>query len=333
MLIEEFIHTVKNPQVLNETQINALESIVLQYPFFETAHLLYVKGLQKQNSLSFSKQLRKTAIIANSRIILHELLHKKETVIELVVESKEATDRVFEETKPIHSTITSSDQDIKVIYTTTPIVNYSQKVEETLPDFEINLSESSIPKPIEIASKTETQVFDIDKLNKTIEQEISRGIIQSYIESDFIKTPELNKIENNEPVSFTDWLHKIQKESHTIQKTEIPTSEINQKSTVLTSKNEEKPSFFNKNKQLIDKIIESDPGKLKLGNNKFFTPNIDAKQSLLENEHLVTETLAKIYALQGNINKAIRAYEILSLKFPQKSVYFTSLIQNLKNNK
>jgi len=39
-------------------------------------------GLQKQNSLSFSKQLRKTAIIANSRIILHELLHKKETVIE-----------------------------------------------------------------------------------------------------------------------------------------------------------------------------------------------------------------------------------------------------------
>ena len=82
MLIEEFIHTVKNPQVLNETQINALESIVLQYPFFETAHLLYVKGLQKQNSLSFSKQLRKTAIIANSRIILHELLHKKETVIE-----------------------------------------------------------------------------------------------------------------------------------------------------------------------------------------------------------------------------------------------------------
>ncbi len=333
MLIEEFIHTVKNPQVLNETQINALESIVLQYPFFETAHLLYVKGLQKQNSLSFSKQLRKTAIIANSRIILHELLHKKETVIEHVVESKEATDRVIEETKPIHSTITSSDQDIKVIYTTTPIVNYSQKVEETLPDVEINLSESSIPKPIEIASKTETQVFDIDKLNKTIEQEISRGIIQSYIESDFIKTPELNKIENNEPVSFTDWLHKIQKESHTIQKTEIPTSEINQKNIVLISKNEEKPSFFNKNKQLIDKIIESDPGKLKLGNNKFFTPNIDAKQSLLENEHLVTETLAKIYALQGNINKAIRAYEILSLKFPQKSVYFTSLIQNLKNNK
>ena len=313
MLKEEFIQTVKNPQVLNENHVHALESIVIQYPFFETAHLLYVKGLQKQNSLSFSKQLRKTAIIANSRIVLHELLHKKEITIEKVLESKDLTNRVTEETKPV--------------------INYSHKIDETLPEVEIILTESAIIKPIEIISKTENQVFDIDKLNKTIEQEISRGIIQSYVEADIIKTPELNKIENNEQISFTDWLHKIKKESHTIQKTEIPITEITSKNTLLKSKSEEKPSFFTKNKQLIDKIIESDPGKLKIGNTKFFTPNIDAKQSLLENEHLVTETLAKIYALQGNLNKAIRAYEILSLKFPQKSVYFASLIQNLKNNK
>jgi len=333
MLKEEFIHTVKNPQILDENHIHDLESIVLQYPFFETAHLLYLKGLQKQNSLSFSKQLRKTAIIANSRIVLHELLHKKEMTIEKVVESKEITNPVNEETKPIHSTITSSDQDLKVIYTTTPIIKYSKKVEETLSENEIKHSEIAASKPLEVESKTETEVFDIDKLNKTIEQEISRGIIQSYVEADIIKTPELNKIENNEPVSFTDWLQKIQKEAHTIQKTEKPKTEIDSKKNSIITENKEKPSFFNKNKQLIDKIIESDPGKLKLGSNKFFTPNIDAKQSLLENEHLVTETLAKIYALQGNINKAIRAYEILSLKFPQKSVYFTSLIQNLKNNK
>ena len=96
---------------------------------------------------------------------------------------------------------------------------------------------------------------------------------------------------------------------------------------------EKKPTFFEQNKGIIEKIIESDPGRIKLGNQKFFTPNVDAKQSLLENEHLVTETLAKIYALQGNNSKAIRAYEILSLKFPQKSVYFASLIEKLKSNK
>jgi hypothetical protein len=65
---------------------------------------------------------------------------------------------------------------------------------------------------------------------------------------------------------------------------------------------------------------------------KFFKSDFKAKESLVENEHLVTETLAKIYALQGNISKAVRAYEILSLKYPQKSAYFASLIQKLKSN-
>jgi hypothetical protein len=84
---------------------------------------------------------------------------------------------------------------------------------------------------------------------------------------------------------------------------------------------------------LIDKIIETNPGLIRNKEEpKFFTPDTKAKESLIENEHLVTETLAKIYALQGSVNKAVRAYEILSLKFPQKSAYFASLIQKLKNN-
>ena len=88
-----------------------------------------------------------------------------------------------------------------------------------------------------------------------------------------------------------------------------------------------------KNLALIDKIIENSPGQIKIKDDqKFYSPEHNAKESLLENEHLVSETLAKIYALQGSVNKAVRAYEILSLKFPQKSAYFASLIQKLKNN-
>ena len=337
MLQEQFIHTIKNPSLLTDTQITELESIVKEYPFFETAHLLYTKGLQKQNSLLFAKQLRKTAIIANSRIILHELLHKKEVMIEHIVqqEIKEISSIPVEEVKPTISNITTTDTELKVIYVNTipseKISNVETKIVEQTTIVETKSNEIEILQHIE--NETETKQFDIDKLNKNIEQEISRGIIQSFVESDILKTQELNKTEIKEPVSFTDWLHKIQKEAHTIQKPEPVLDEKPTEKNEIEPKKEEKSPFFNQNRQLIDKIIESDPGKLKLGTNKFFTPNVDAKQSLLENEHLVTETLAKIYALQGNINKAIRAYEILSLKFPQKSVYFTTLIQNLKNNK
>lgn len=339
MLQQQFIDSVRNPSLLNDSQINDLESIVREYPFFETAHLLYTKALKKQNSLNYAKQLRKAAIIVNSRIVLHDFLHQKEILKAVDVEQNLVSDNIKaldhivipvknEIEEVISSSVTTTSNDVKVIYISTNTDENNKTKEFTKAD---DVAKIETEKHHE--NNLEQSQFDIDKLNKVIEQEISRGVIQSYVESDILKTPDLDKTEKNEPVSFTDWLHKIKKEAHTIQKTELVQPKNNVKSLETKLNIEEKPIKVKQNRDIIDKIIESDPGKLKLGTNKFFTPNLDAKQSLLENEHLVTETLAKIYALQGNTNKAIRAYEILSLKFPQKSVYFTTLIQNLKNNK
>jgi hypothetical protein len=47
-------------------------------------------------------------------------------------------------------------------------------------------------------------------------------------------------------------------------------------------------------------------------------------------DDFVTETLAKIYAEQGYISKAIAVYEKLSLQDSKKSTYFAALIENLK---
>ena len=45
---------------------------------------------------------------------------------------------------------------------------------------------------------------------------------------------------------------------------------------------------------------------------------------------MVTETLAKIYALQKNYSKAITAYEKLILLYPEKKTFFASRIENLR---
>jgi hypothetical protein len=44
----------------------------------------------------------------------------------------------------------------------------------------------------------------------------------------------------------------------------------------------------------------------------------------------MTETLAKVYLEQGHLEKAITAYEILSLKYPQKSSLFAERIKDIK---
>jgi hypothetical protein len=44
----------------------------------------------------------------------------------------------------------------------------------------------------------------------------------------------------------------------------------------------------------------------------------------------MTETLAKIYLEQKKYQRAIEAYEILILKYPEKSRLFADRIENIK---
>ena len=45
----------------------------------------------------------------------------------------------------------------------------------------------------------------------------------------------------------------------------------------------------------------------------------------------MTETLAKVLVKQKKYKKAIRAYKILCLKYPEKNVLFASQIEKIKN--
>lgn len=55
-----------------------------------------------------------------------------------------------------------------------------------------------------------------------------------------------------------------------------------------------------------------------------------AEKSVTENQDVVSETLAKLYAKQGYRDKAAQMYARLALLFPEKSPYFAAEIDKLK---
>jgi len=81
---------------------------------------------------------------------------------------------------------------------------------------------------------------------------------------------------------------------------------------------------------LIDRFIKNSP-KIIL-NEEFKSENKLIVETKMKDE-LVTETLAKIYISQEKYKKAIKAYEILSLKYPKKSSLFADQIKSIKNLK
>ena len=124
------------------------------------------------------------------------------------------------------------------------------------------------------------------------------------------------EIDESEKHSFNEWLRlthfkPINREQNSNKKTKL-------KPTEKTSK-------------IVDFISASKDKELP--KKEFFSPTNTALKSLTENNNLMTETLAKVYLEQGHYEKAITAYEILSLKYPQKSSLFANQIKAIKQIK
>jgi tetratricopeptide (TPR) repeat protein len=78
---------------------------------------------------------------------------------------------------------------------------------------------------------------------------------------------------------------------------------------------------------LIDKFIENNP-KITPITKDATVPAIEPIAD--DTSYLMTETLARVYLEQKKYSKAIQAYEILILKYPEKSTFFADRISDIK---
>lgn len=133
------------------------------------------------------------------------------------------------------------------------------------------------------------------------------------------------KLELGKPLLFSkSEKHSFQEWLQLAAFTPIIRTQTSEKETVL----EEIITEKQKKLDLIDTFIKNNPKIPPV--NKEATIAVVFEQNALDNATLMTETLAKVYLEQKKYHKAIQAYEILILKYPEKISFFANRISDIK---
>ena len=74
MVTEKFISILKNPAILQQEETQALKNLIEEYPYFQPARSLYLKGLKMQNSFKYNNELKVTAAYTTDRAILFDFI-------------------------------------------------------------------------------------------------------------------------------------------------------------------------------------------------------------------------------------------------------------------
>lgn len=308
MLNRDSIHLqMKDLTTCTTQQLPELKELMELYPYASSLVTLYLKSLANDQDLRLNSQLEKYAYQIPNRALLYGFLTEKPIASQAMKE---------------HLSVLPTENQSEMQLEKAPQMRIVEKMNEE-PIFTSNVALPELPEIEEGEEETPLNIPHHVEVDPEVEELIQSAVIgSSYLQMAYPETEEEIEEEDltiysqeteikssehtspipsisTEPKSFTDWLRM---------------GEILDGKKEDEREEEKKPSFYHFEK----------PKK------EFYSPLKKAKESVSENAMPVSETLAQIFALQGNINKAIQVYEQLSLSFPEKKSFFASQIRNLK---
>ncbi|WP_394750261.1 hypothetical protein [Spongiimicrobium salis] len=300
MNVADFTYLLQHPEKVNSpVQAKQLEDILEEYPYFQAARAIHLKGLRNLNSFKYNNALKITAAYTTDREILFDFITSKDFLQNTIADTIGGKTTALADTETI--------------------------AEEVLTDKEVDTTmiEGSEDNPLPQNIGDAEQILD-PTLFKSKDPAIDKSIAEAKKKSE-------SEIGQDAPVSFT----KNEKYSFAqwLQLTSVKS--INRSSPKETATEKEPPPSMDfpleeavlrkKKFELIDKFINENPKIIPSDSSAPKVP-IKASSKINKNE-LMTQTLAKVYLEQKKYKKAIQAYKILSLKYPEKSGFFADRIK------
>jgi hypothetical protein len=301
----DFLNMIEDTVPVSRQMIGEVYELIDIFPYFQSAHLLLLKGLYSNADVKFDNQLRNSAIHVGDREVLYWLLKTKNTSDTDKIDIRQDSYLKKEIVSDTHQTVIESAK------------NSEYLIDEIEKDFD------------------ETKFIEKqDAHGQNPDHSIMIATEPDNIESEgVIFLPDEDISPSDDKVFFMDPGFAFPERSDLLE------LDLDKDNTSLLAEEEisledqdqlERNSKKLLESELIDKFIIANP-RIEPQKDKSYVPDDDISKPYVEEAGgLVTETLAKIYINQGYYSRAMDIYEKLSLKFPEKSSYFASQIEKVK---
>ncbi len=308
------------------------EAVKTEEPKFDRVENSILSSIKVSETVSApepEKEIEEPKFDRIENSILSSIKEAEAVSAEQSVETEEAkTDTIIEE--PLLNSVEEEEDDSVI-------------EEMVIPEFKMNTIERSILSSIKEAEakapeQPKEEILEVlqseDKDEEEIQEENEEPIEEIIEEepNEPAKTAaehlEIGKpldFSLSEKHSFQEWL-QLSRTEPIDRSDELSPEEKAEKEAEEKAKLEEERQ---KKAEIIDKFIESNPkiSPIKPGNS---SPAVQIESNIEDNSYLMTETLARVYLEQKKYTKAIQAYEILILKYPEKITFFADRISDIK---
>lgn len=301
-------------QGFKESEMLEFKEIIGMYPYASVFAIAYLRGLKKMEHIQFEEELHHHAFKIANRHLLYQLVMQTEDTIEVEAET-EAEIETEAETEAVAVTEAVAET---VVETETEAERVVEAVEvaETVAETE---TEAETEAEAEVKVEAEELIDSGPQTTERVDTELETLI--------------------NASAATTTFIHEFNQQSAEVDP-ELPKNELLKESRSLPSQAEieNTPKSFNQWLALGEKTnnpeLETEKTTMipmEKPKREFYSPSKKAKESIDSNKMPVSETLAKIFVLQGNYPKAIYVYEQLIIIYPKKKSIFASQIKQLSN--
>ena len=363
-----FLTMIRQPEILSTETLTDLKQVTELMPYCQIAQILLSLNLKAVDSIHFNNQLKLSVAYAGSRAKLKKLIEAEAakavssvgvSLSENIIESQPVVsveDRSVESLSSFDSSHEDKDNltegaglpDAEV-----EMVNKEESVVATsivYPSGELSamVSNENAASETDNAASEDEYIKELQRIIAKRLAEIAgvgleEGGTSAVVDAgagiihDAMPVPETEFVGRNldieESVNDQDEESEFQYAPSTYQLEELPAQLSDSVIDAPDNKSDSKENDISESlstKELIDRFIRNEP-KI-TPKREFFNPVDKAKKSSLDNEDIVSETLARIHWQQGNTEKAIKIYEKLILIYPEKSVYFAAQIAKVKES-